>query len=86
MKRKILHKYDVQITMAIVMLVFGMVMTVWGFVLDPKGIVPDSVLNVFSRCLIFSGSALGIGAYINARFNDIDNLLNQQKNRKEEHT
>lgn len=85
MKKNFLHKYDIQITVAIVMLLFGMAMTVWGFIVDPKGMVSDSVLDVFSRCLIFSGSALGIGAYINARFNDIDKLLNQQNNRKEEH-
>lgn len=75
MKKKNLCKYNVQIIAAIVMLIFGMVMTVWGFILDPEGVVPDSVLNVFGRCLMFSGSMLGVGAYVNARFSEIDQKL-----------
>lgn len=82
--KKLFKKYDVQIGSAIALLAFGMILTVWSFVIDPAGIVEDSVLNVFARCLMFAGSMLGVGAYVNARFGELDNKINHQSKRKEE--
>lgn len=31
------------------------------------------MVGVFSRCLFYAGSMLSVGAYVNARFDELDN-------------
>ena len=81
MKQRFFHKYDVQIISAIIMLVFGMLLTYLAFIEAPYGEVPESTQTVFGRCLMFSGSMLGMGAYVNQRFSEMDRKIdyNRQK-------
>lgn len=78
MKWKTMKKYDVQVAAAIVMLGFGMLLTFLAFVESPYGEVPESTQSIFGRCLMFSGSMLGVGAYVNQRISEMDKKLNQR--------
>lgn len=73
MKTKFLKKYNVQVGTAIAMLAFGALLSLVGFIVDPLGIISDNVVGVFSRCLFYAGSMLSVGAYVNARFDELDN-------------
>ena len=72
MKTRFLKKYNVQIGTSIAMLVFGALLSLAGFIVDPMGIVSDNVVDIFSRCLFYAGSMLSVGAYVNARFDELD--------------
>lgn len=79
MKQRFFYKYDVQIVSAIVMLIFGMVLTFLAFVESPYGEVPESTRSVFGRCLMFSGSMLGVGAYVGQRFSEMDKKIDDSR-------
>ena len=83
MKRNYFRKYDVQIIAAMMMLAFGMILTFMAFVDDPYGEVPESTQSIFGRCLMFSGSMLGVGAYVSHRFSEIDKKLNERQEKKD---
>lgn len=69
---------DVQIWSAIAMLIFGVGLTIAGFIIPPAGEISDSVLWVLAQTLIYAGSALGITAYMQMKFNDIKNNVNKK--------
>lgn len=83
MKRNYFRKYDVQIIAAMMMLAFGMILTFMAFVDDPYGEVPESTQSIFGRCLMFSGSMLGVGAYVSHRFSEIDKRLNERQEKED---
>ncbi len=78
-------RYDVQVYSALGMLAAGVSLSVAGFCVPPVGEISDSVLWFFAQCLIYSGSALGVGAYIQNKFADIESRINK-KAKKEETT
>lgn len=84
MKKKTLTRYDAQIRTSLAMLFFGTAITIAGFVAKPFGIVSESVLDVFARCLIYAGSMLSVGAYVDARFSEMNERLNQRKSQGKE--
>lgn len=84
MKKKTLTRYDAQIRTSLAMLFFGTAITIAGFVAKPFGIVSESVLDVFARCLIYAGSMLSVGAYVNARFGEFADQLNKHKSQGKE--
>lgn len=83
MKKNKFRKYDAQIVSAITMLVFGMVLTFLAFIEAPYGEVPESTQSIFGRCLMFSGSMLGMGAYVCRRFSEIDRKLDHHAEKEE---
>lgn len=70
------RRTDVQIWSAVMMLVFGAGLTIAGFAVPPVGHVSDSVLWVLAQCFIYAGSALGINAYMQSKF---ENLKTEMK-------
>ena len=61
-------KENIQYGSAVGMLIVGVLFAAAGFVVDPMGQIHDSVLLIFAQCLIYAGSALGISAYVNSKF------------------
>ena len=49
-------KVSIQFWSALAMLVGGYALAVAGFITPPKGEISDSVLWIFSQCLIYAGS------------------------------
>lgn len=52
------HKVSIQFWSALAMLVGGYALAVAGFITPPKGEISDSVLWIFSQCLIYAGKHL----------------------------
>lgn len=61
------------------MLAFGVGLTIAGFIVEPLGVISDSVLWVLAQCLIYGGSALGINAYMQSKFNDMRNEMRRRQ-------
>lgn len=68
-------EFWVQIGSAIFMLIVGVVLACIGFATPPVGEISDSVLWLFSQCLIYAGSVFGVGAYINHKFAEMKNKI-----------
>lgn len=49
---------------AFFMLVSGVLLSTAGFIVSPVGEISDSVLWLFSQCLLYAGAALGIDAFV----------------------
>lgn len=56
-------KVSIQFWSALAMLVGGYALAVAGFIVPPKGEISDSVLWIFSQCLIYAGSIFGVSIY-----------------------
>jgi Na+/melibiose symporter-like transporter len=72
-------EFWVQIGSAIFMLIVGVALACIGFATPPVGEISDSVLWLFSQCLIYAGSVFGVGAYINHKFAEMKNKMNKAK-------
>ena len=59
---------NTQTITAVGMLVAGLAFAVAGFITPPPGEISDSVLWLFSQCLIYAGSIFGVGIYVDRRF------------------
>lgn len=57
------HKVSIQFWSALAMLVGGYALAVAGFITPPKGEISDSVLWIFSQCLIYAGSIFEVSIY-----------------------
>lgn len=57
------HKVSIQFWSALAMLVGGYALAVAGFITPPEGEISDSVLWIFSQCLIYAGSIFGVSIY-----------------------
>ena len=57
------HKVSIRFWSALAMLVGGYALAVAGFITPPKGEISDSVLWIFSQCLIYAGSIFGVSIY-----------------------
>lgn len=49
---------------AVAMLAAGFALSVAGFCVPPVGEVSDSVLWIFSQCLLYAGSIFGVTTYV----------------------
>ena len=58
-----MHKVSIRFWSALAMLVGGYALAVAGFITPPKGEISDSVLWIFSQCLIYAGSIFGVSIY-----------------------
>lgn len=57
------HKVSIRFWSALAMLVGGYALAVAGFITPPKGEISDSVLWIFSQCLIYASSIFGVSIY-----------------------
>ena len=76
------RRNDWQIYSALFMLISGVALSVAGFIVPPVGEISDSVLWFTSQCLIYAGSMFGVGVYINNKFRDLKETLNQKKDER----
>ena len=56
-------KNNLQTLSALMMLVAGLGFALAGFITPPPGEISDSVLWLFSQCIIYAGSIFWVGAY-----------------------
>lgn len=61
---------------AISMLIVGTLLSVAGFCVPPVGEISESVLWFFGQCLLYAGSILGVGAYVDRKFHEMRHRLN----------
>lgn len=59
---------------AIAMLAAGTVLSAIGFAVPPLGEISDSVLWMFSQCLLYAGSIFGVTSYVNGKFKEMDDM------------
>lgn len=55
---------------AVLMLVVGVGFAMMGFWTHPIGSIHDSVLWIFAQCLIYTGSVLGVGSYVQRKIDE----------------
>ena len=72
----------IAIISACVMLVFAIGLCIAGFIVSPVGQVDNSVLWIFGQCLLYAGSILGIGIYVNGKMTEIKDQINNFINKK----
>ena len=65
-----------QIGSAIAMLAAGTLLSVAGFCVPPIGEISESVLWFFGQCLLYAGSILGVGAYVNCKLHEMQHRMN----------
>lgn len=73
-------KDTISVWSAIILIVFGMAIVTAGFIVDPTGEVHSSALWTFGQCLIYAGSIFGITTYVNGKFNNMKDELNDSLN------
>lgn len=61
---------------AIAMLTTGTLLSVAGFCVPPLGEISESVLWFFGQCLLYAGSILGVGAYVNCKIREMGYRFN----------
>lgn len=71
-------KYQVYSAMA--MLLAGVALSVAGFLVPPVGEISDSVLWFFAQCLIYAGSIFGVSIYVQSKFTELKEEINNRKN------
>lgn len=76
------QKRDAVTISAFLMLFFGCVITLVGLFVPPLGEIHNSVLWAFAQCLLYCGSALGIGAYTHTKLSEIDATLKRHTQEK----
>lgn len=70
---KVAHRW--QIGSAIAMLAAGTLLSVAGFCVPPIGEISESVLWFFGQCLLYAGSILGVGAYVNCKLHEMQHRM-----------
>lgn len=58
------------------MLAAGTLLSIAGFCVPPIGEISESVLWFFGQCLLYAGSILGVGAYVNCKLHEMQHRLN----------
>lgn len=56
---------------AVLMLAVGVGFAMMGFWTHPIGSIHDSVLWIFAQCLIYTGSVLGVGSYVQRKVSEV---------------
>lgn len=69
-----------QVYSALAMLLAGVVLSVAGFLVPPVGEISDSVLWFFAQCLIYAGSIFGVSIYVQSKFTELKEEINNRKN------
>ncbi len=82
---------SLQFWSALLMLFGGFALAVAGFIVPPTGEISDSVLWLFSQCLIYAGSIFGVSIYCGRKMSQIqdgihdaiDKAIQEEKKAKE---
>jgi hypothetical protein len=69
-----------QVYSALAMLLAGVALSVAGFLVPPVGEISDSVLWFFAQCLIYAGSIFGVSIYVQSKFTELKEEINNRKN------
>lgn len=69
-----------QVYSALAMLLAGVALSVAGFLVPPVGEISDSVLWFFAQCLIYAGSIFGVSIYVQSKFTELKDEINNRKN------
>lgn len=64
-----------QVFSALAMLLSGVALSIAGFIVPPVGEISDSVLWFFAQCLIYAGSIFGVSIYVQSKFTEFKNQL-----------
>lgn len=64
-----------QVFSALAMLLAGVALSIAGFIVPPVGEISDSVLWFFAQCLIYAGSIFGVSIYVQSKFTELKNQL-----------
>ena len=64
-----------QVFSALAMLLVGVALSIAGFIVPPVGEISDSVLWFFAQCLIYAGSIFGVSIYVQSKFTELKNQL-----------
>ena len=70
-------KVSIQFWSALAMLVGGYALAVAGFITPPKGEISDSVLWIFSQCLIYAGSIFGVSIYYGRKVTQLQDKIGE---------
>lgn len=70
-------KVSLQFCSALAMLVGGYALAVAGFITPPKGEISDSVLWIFSQCLIYAGSIFGVSIYYGRKVTQLQDKIGE---------
>ena len=73
-------KDTISVWSAIILIIFGMAIVTAGFIVSPVGEVHSSALWTFGQCLIYAGSMFGITTYVNGKFKNMKDELNDSIN------
>lgn len=68
-----------QVYSALAMLLAGVALSVAGFLVPPVGEISDSVLWFFAQCLIYAGSIFGVSIYVQSKFTELKDEINNRK-------
>lgn len=74
------HRFIVQYSTAVGMLVSGVALTVAGFLTPPVGEISDSVLWFAAQTMIYAGSVFGVSIYVNDRISGLKDRINKLEN------
>lgn len=69
-----------QVYSALAMLLAGVALSVAGVLVPPVGEISDSVLWFFAQCLIYAGSIFGVSIYVQSKFTELKEEINNRKN------
>ena len=70
-------KVSIQFWSALAMLLGGYALAVAGFITPPKGEISDSVLWIFSQCLIYAGSIFGVSIYYGRKVTQLQDKIGE---------
>ena len=68
-------KDNTMIGAALITLASGIVMCFLSFFLDQQHEINSSVLWYFGQTLLYAASSFGLATYVNAKLNDVTNLI-----------
>lgn len=68
-----------QVYSALAMLLAGVALSVAGFLVPPVGEISDSVLWFFAQCLIYAGSIFGVSIYVQSKFTELKEEIDNRK-------
>ena len=69
-----------QVYSALAMLLAGVALSVAGVLVPPVGEISDSGLWFFAQCLIYAGSIFGVSIYVQSKFTELKEEINNRKN------
>lgn len=60
-------KKQIQLIIAIILVIFGVILLIVAFIVPPAGIIDPTVLTAYGETLTFSGSLIGLDYHYRAK-------------------